>query len=647
MTRVGGRQQSRERRLAAILCADVSGYSRLMRQNEEGTLATLTSRRKIIDSAIEQHRGRFVNSAGDSVLAEFASVVDAVQCAIEIQTALKAESANLASDRRMEFRIGVNLGDVMVQGEQIYGDGVNVAARLESLAEPGGICVSAKVHDEVTTKLDLNWRDLGAQRVKNIPDPVRVWRIVSGVSARQPASRIPRKYWRAGAFSLASFAIIAATILLVQHVSLRPPRTHASIPPHEKLAPPVPDIPSIAVLPFANFSNDPQQEYFSDGLTEDLITDLSKVPGLFVVARNSVFTYKDKPERVQQIGRELGVRYLLEGSARKADNEVRITAQLVDAWNGYHVWANYYDRPLNNIFQVQDQIREKIVFALKVKLSPEEQKRFKLFPTSNMDAYDLLLRAGPKMLSYTRENNREARELCQQASALDPHYSAAFMCLSGTYSIDAMWGWDTTPQAVDQAFAMAQQAVVLDESSPLAHSMLGDAYKIKGRLEPAISEAQKSITLGPSCSECFGELGEHLMCADRPREALPLIEKALRLDPVDYRSDYQFDLALLHLVLGKRDQGVDEFKQVLIHQPTFTFAHGVLAVIYADEGREAEARAEAAKWLKLVSPLTVSKLREVDRDNICAGRADRKHAFDTLERLTSGLTRSGLVGDSK
>src|SRR5229473_38492 len=333
-----------ERKLTAILCADVFGYSRLMGEDEEPTLRTLSSHRKLIDSLIQQHHGRFVNSAGDSVLAEFASVVNAVQCAVEVQTTLKAENANLPPERRMEFRIGVNLGDVMVDGEKIYGDGVNVAARLESLAEPGGICISGSVHEQIRNKLALTYEDFGAQSVKNIAEPVRVFRIMleGGAGTRTATNateRSLRKHWRGGVFSLAGLALIAVVIVFVQHLSLRPPATTASIPPVQAPALTLPDKPSIAVLPFTDMSSDHEQEYFSDGITDDLITALSRVPGLFVIARTSTFTYKGEAAKVQDIGRELGVAYVLEGSVRKSDNELRITAQLVDTTGGNHLWA--------------------------------------------------------------------------------------------------------------------------------------------------------------------------------------------------------------------------------------------------------------------------------------------------------------------
>jgi adenylate cyclase len=306
-----------ERKLTAILCADVFGYSRIMGEDEEATHSTLVSHRRIIDSLIEQHRGRFVNSAGDSVLAEFSSVVEAVQCAVEIQSTLKTENANLPTERRMEFRIGINLGDVIVDGEQIYGDGVNVAARLESLAEPGGIYISDTVHAQVRDKLGLGYEDRGEQAVKNIARPVHIWRVLLDATAvPRGTRRFPRSYWRGGILSLTGLAIIVGTIVLVQNLTLKSPHTHASIPPQEKPALPLPSIPSIAVLPFTNLSGDPNQEYFNDGIANQLINELSRLPGLFVIARTSSFAYKNTVARVQDIGRELGVKYLLEGSVQ-------------------------------------------------------------------------------------------------------------------------------------------------------------------------------------------------------------------------------------------------------------------------------------------------------------------------------------------
>ena len=345
-----------------------------MGEDEEATLRTLSSRRKLIDSLIEQHHGRFVNSAGDSVLAEFASVVNAVQCVVEIQTALKAENASLPPERRMEFRIGVNLGDVIVDGEQIYGDGVNVAARLESLAEPGGICISGTVHEHIGNKLALGYENLGEQTVKNIAKPVRVLRVMldGGATTRTTAKATKlslRKNWPGGVFLIAGLALIGAVIVLVQHLSQRPPATTASIPPQQKPSLPFPKIPSIAVLPFTNMSGDHEQEYFSDGITDDLITELSRGPGLLVIARTSTFVYKGKAVGVQEVGRELGVKYVLEGSVRKAGGQVRITAQLVDATSGDHLWAERYDRPLQDIFALQDEIVRRIVTTLNLQLT--------------------------------------------------------------------------------------------------------------------------------------------------------------------------------------------------------------------------------------------------------------------------------------
>jgi len=404
-----------ERKLAAILCADVYGYSRLMGEDEEATLRTLTSHRRLIDSQIEQHHGRFVNSAGDSVLAEFASVVEAVNCAVEIQTGRKAENGNLPPERRMEFRIGVNLGDVMVEGAQIYGDGVNVAARLESLADPGGICISGTAHDQVRDKLALAYEDAGEQAVKNIARPVRVWRVLldGATPPRLQTRQILRKYWRSGVLSLSGLAIVIATIVLVQHLSLKPQTTHASIPPQEKPALLLPSIPSIAVLPFTNLGGDPQQDYFSDGISDQLINNLSRLPGLFVIARNSSFAYRGKPIKESEIGKELGVKYLLEGSVRKAADQVRIGVELVDASGGTEEWTAHYDRPLKDIFAVQDEIVGKVVTTLGLLFKLDEMKspslRASFRPTDNLDAYDDHLRGVDYLFRGTKDDNAQAR----------------------------------------------------------------------------------------------------------------------------------------------------------------------------------------------------------------------------------------------
>jgi adenylate cyclase len=415
------RQVGVERKLTAILCADVYGYSRLMGGDEEATLATLTSHRRIIDSLIERHHGRFVNSAGDSVLAEFASVVEAVNCAVDIQTALKAENAKLPSEHRMEFRIGVNLGDVMVEGDQIYGDRVNVAARLESLADPGGICISGTVHEQVRDKLALGYEDRGEQTVKNITRPVRVWRVLldGSASPRPELRRAPRRHWHAGVFSFVGLAIIASTIVIVQHLSLRPQPTHASIPPPPSAAVPIvqpstlpfPDKPSIAVLPFANVSGDPTQEYFSDGVTDQLITDLSKLPGLFVIDRNSSFTYKGKAVKAQEVSLELGVRLVLEGSTRKTPDGVRIAVELVDATTGANIWAERFDRPLRDIFAVQDEIVQKIVTTLDLEFKLGERgipAGVRLQGTDKVEAFDDVLRGTLVRLEPDPRGKRES-----------------------------------------------------------------------------------------------------------------------------------------------------------------------------------------------------------------------------------------------
>ncbi|MBV8362344.1 MAG: adenylate/guanylate cyclase domain-containing protein [Deltaproteobacteria bacterium] len=455
-----------ERKLTAILCADVHGYSRLMGEDEEATIRNLSAHRRIIDRLIEQHHGRFVNSAGDSVLAEFASAVNAVECAVDIQTALKAENADVPPGRRMEFRIGVNLGDVVVESGEIYGDGVNVAARLESLAEPGSIYISSSIHEQVSSKLALGYEDLGEQRVKNIAKPVRVFRVLpNGTAPTSRERRIPRSYWRGGMLSLAGLAIALTTFVLVQHLSLRQPHIHASIPPPQTPALALPDKPSIAVLPFTNMSGDREQEYFSDGITDDLITGLSRLPGLFVIARNSTFTYKDKAAPLQQVSKELGVKYVLEGSVRKAAGQVRITARLADATTGAELWAESYDRPLRDVFALQDEIVRRILTTLNLQLVLSQRGILIPRSTENLEAYDDLLRGAEYLFDTSKNGNVKARQMFEKAIALDSNYTAAYAMLGWNYYAGFILGFEPDPNGLEQALWLEQHAVALNSST--------------------------------------------------------------------------------------------------------------------------------------------------------------------------------------
>ncbi len=594
-----------ERKLTAILCADVYGYSRLMGEDEEATLRTLSSYRKLIDSLIEQHRGRFVNSAGDSVLAEFASVVNAVQCAVEIQTKLKGENASLPADRRMEFRVGVNLGDVMVEGEQIYGDGVNVAARLESLAEPGGICISDTVHAQIKNKLVLNYDDLGAQSVKNIAEPVRVFRVMleGGAATRTTAKateRSLRNRWRAGVFSIAGLAIIAATIIFVQHLSLRPPIPSPSIPPAYPPVLPLPGKPSIVVLPFANMSGDRDQEYFSDGITDDLTTALSRIPDVFVIARTSAFTYKGRAAKVQDISRQLGVKYVLEGSVRKADNQVRITAQLVDATTGDHLWAEHYDRPLRDIFALQDELVRRIVTTMGLTLSlwekhdiPEPRR------TDNIEAYDDDLRGWAYLLTFTQEGAAKARKMFQKAIELDPKYADAYAGVGWTYLNDWSFQWSRDPQLLDRALELGHQAIAVDNSNTDALTLSSAVEVDKKQYDRAIADSERVITLDPNYTYAYEWVARALIFSGRPADGIGWMKKVMRLDPRRGRDRYFAEVGLAYLAMGRYEESVSALKQCL---PAFGNAPGPhlnLAIDYIELGRDDEARTEAAEVLRI------------------------------------------------
>jgi adenylate cyclase len=493
--------QEVKRKLIAILSADVKGYSRLMGEDEKGTVRTLNVYKEVMTGLIQHHRGRVVDAPGDNVLAEFGSVVDAVECAVEIQIELKTRNAELPENRRMEFRIGVNLGDVIEDGEQILGDGVNIAARLESLSEAGGICISGTAFDQVRNKLELGYEYLGEQTVKNIALPVRAYKVLmepkeAGKVIGEKKAKL-RKWQRTALFGIAILIVMAAGVAIWK-LYIRP-TPQIEVASKEKMLHPLPDKPSIAVLPFVNMSGDPKQEFFSDGITEEIITALSKIPQVFVIARASTFHYKGKAVKVKQVSEELGVRYVLEGSIRKGVDKIRITAQLIDATMGHYLWAERYDRDLKDIFALQDEITLKIISALQVKLTVGEQARMTAKGTKNLEAYLKLMQASEAWGGLNKEGNALARKLVEEVIALDSNYAMAYLRLSATHLMDLTYGTTESPEkSLRRAEECVQKALFLDDSSPEAHAFLGRIYLTKRQYEKAIAEGEQALALGPN-----------------------------------------------------------------------------------------------------------------------------------------------------
>lgn len=615
-----------ERRLAAIFSADVQGYSRLMGDDEVATVRTLTSYRELIESVIRRHRGRVVDSPGDNLLAEFPSVVDAVESAVEIQQALEERNVELPAPRRMQFRIGINLGDVIVDAERIYGDGVNIAARVQALAEGGGICLSGTAYDQIEGKLALGYEFRGEHLVKNIAKPVRVYRVLAGPAAPAPAASRARRVlagrWRWVALSgliLLLLGVAGRMVLWKGHQMASPPTLQ------------LPDKPSIAVLPFTNMSEDPKQAYFSDGITEDIITGLSKVSGLFVIARNSTFTYKGKAVRVDEVGRELGVRFVLEGSVRKAGNQVRVTAQLVDATTGRHLWAERYDRDLRDIFALQDEITQKIVAALEVRLSEGERARLARKYTANLDAYDQFLQGTEHWRRTTPEANVQARQLFERAIALDPKFAAAYAALGFTYWQTWALQWSQDPATLERAFELAQKAIVMDDSLPMAHRILGHVYLWKKEYEQAIAEAAKAIALDPNDAEGHANLGEFLTWAGRAKDAVELIQKAMRLNP-RHAFHESYMLGHAYRLAGRLEEAIATQKKALVQNPDFVPSHAELAVLYTELGRREEAQAALAEAGKRSPRASLESLRRT---------LPYKDPAE-LERYLDGLRKAGL-----
>jgi adenylate cyclase len=594
-------EQKVKRKLSAILSADVKGYSRLMGEDERGTVRTLNAYKEIMSSLIQHHRGRVVDAPGDNVLAEFGSVVDAVECAVEIQKDLEVRNAELPKNRRMEFRIGVNLGDVIEDGEQILGDGVNIAARLENLSEAGGICISGTAFDQVKNKLNLGYKYLGEQTVKNILEPVRVYRVLMEPEAAGKLigeKKAKPRQWQRTALMVGTFLIAIVAVVAVYHFYFRPAPS-IEVASKDKMAFPLPDKPSIAVLPFVNMSDDPKQEYFSDGITEEIITALSKVPRLFVIARNSTFTYKGKPVKVKQVSEELGVRYVLEGSVRRSGEKVRITAQLIDALTGHHLWAERYDRDLKNIFALQDAITLKIINALQVKLTKSEQIIVFGKSTNNLEAYLKLLQAREYSNPMTREGNLLHRQMAEEAIALDPKCAVAYLILSATHLRDLFFGWsESSEQSLRLAEELVKKAFALDDSLGMAHAYLGRIYLTKKQHDQAIAEGERGLALSPNDDFVQAALAISLYYSGRIEEAMMLYRKAIRLNPFP-PVWYLWGLGSCYRDMDRYEEAIEEFKKALRLYPDSLPPHLGLAATYSLMGRQQEAHAEANEILRI------------------------------------------------
>jgi len=630
--------QGVKRKLTAILSADVEGYSRLMSQDEVGTIRTLTAYRKAMTTVIQQYRGRVVDAPGDNLLAEFSSVVNAVNCAVEIQRELAERNAELPADRRMLFRIGVNLGDVVEEGERIYGDGVNIAARIEGLAEGGRICISGTVYDAVENKLGLEYEYLGEQEVKNIAKPVRVYGVLSfpGAAAYKvvKAKKAVKRTWRNVFLAITAVLVLGLGTVATWYFYLRPSPPPAEVASVEKMAFALPDKPSIAVLPFANLSEDPKQEYFADGMTDDLITDLSKISNLFVIARNSVFTYKAKPVKIGQVAEELGVRYVLEGSVRKADNRVRINAQLIDATTGGHLWAERYDGEMGDVLALQDRITGKIVAALALKLTAGEQEQIARKYTGNVAAYDAFLRGREHYRRFTLDDFAEAVRYFKKAVELDPNYGRAYAMLAKTY-------WDWYLRDIFRMELMVEAEMYLQKGmnnpTSIVYQVASSMHVDSQEHEKAIAEAQRAIALDPNDGDSYHSMAHALIFAGRPKEALDFVAKAMRLDP-HYPAYYLVVLGHAQFSMEQFEEAATSFERALKRNPEYYWVWFYLAAAYGHLGRKQEATAAIEEYKKVgpyVAGLSIKRISNWPMSTRYKDPADK-------DRFLEGLRKAGL-----
>jgi len=636
-----------EHKLAAILYADVAGYSRLTGEDEEGTHLRLSTYLDVISASIAQYHGKVMHFAGDAVLADFGTVSDALACAAMVQRDLDGRNADLPDERKVQFRLGVNLGEVIVDRNEIYGDGVNVAARLESLAEPGGICISESVHAAIGNKLPLDYEFIGEQQVKNIEKPVRAYRARLRAGAELPMPTPPMAGNKKGISSrprgtlVGLVILVAAAGVLVWLSPWAPRQEPASV---ERVTLPLPDKPSIAVLPFQNMSGDPQQDYFADGMAEDLITDLSKVSGLFVIARNSTFAYKGQSPDIRHVAKELGVRYVLEGSVRRSGDQVRINAQLIDAATGGHIWADRYDGKLNDVFGLQDQVTRKIVTVLAVHLTANDQERAARKGTRNAQAYDAFLRGWQHYLRQTPDDFGKAVTHFETAVKLDPEYGRAYAALAATY-------WEIWKRFWHESLGLrgssheprfrAEQflAKAMQNPTPLAHQVASAMFLHAQQYEEAIAEAQRAIALGPNDADSYVALAGALSLAGKAEEALSWVERAMRLNP-HFPPYYLYQLGLAQFGMEQFDEAAVSLERATTLNPDDRWSYRLLLAAYGLLGRSEDVRRalqvieerDKRGWLGARDPLTI---------RASAFWLPFKESADA-ERLAQGLRKAGI-----
>ena len=578
-----------QRKLAAILVADVVGYSRMMGVDEAGTLAQMKSlRRELIDPKIAEYGGRVFKNTGDGVLIEFPSAVDAVQHAVDLRRAMARRIVDVPEDRRMLLRCGINLGDVIIDGDDLYGEGVNIAARLEGLAEPGGICISGSVYEQVRNKIDAVFVDLGERQVKNIAEPIRVYAVDFSLTDGGTADRA------------------------------------------RELAPP--DKPSIAVLPFDNMSNDPEQDFLADGLTEDIITSLSKISTLFVIARNSTFSYKGTSPDVRQVARELGVRNVLEGSVQKAGNRVRITAQLIDASNGNHLWAERYDRELSDVFDLQDEITQEVTTAMEIRLAEGEQVRLRRRQTNDLAAWECYTRGQSYLRIMNRQDNAQAHDLVRQAVEIDPEFASAWSLLAWIHLMDArIVGGETLDESLEKAEDCIERSLALDVTQPDALMVKAQLRLHQRRFDEALALSTQAIDFGPNVADCYTMQALVLNYIGRPDEALRLAEQGMRLSPF-YPDFYLGNLGISYRLLGRYDEAISADQERLSRNPNNSFSNFRLAAVYEELGQHEKTKEHVAEALRRNPGLTVSQIR------FSEPYSDEKE----LERFVALLRQAGL-----